>query len=26
MLEYICENNHEYIDDKGVTRLRLQDK
>jgi hypothetical protein len=25
MLEYICENNHEYIDDKGVTRLRLQD-
>jgi hypothetical protein len=25
MLEYICENNHEYIDDKGVTHLRLQD-
>ena len=25
MLEYVCENNHEYIDDKGVTRLRLQD-
>ncbi len=26
MLEYICENNHEYIDDQGVTHLRLQDK
>ena len=25
MLEYVCENNHEYIDDQGVTRLRLQD-
>jgi hypothetical protein len=25
MLEYICENNHEYTDDQGVTRLRLQD-
>ncbi|HEX3837493.1 MAG TPA: hypothetical protein VHW25_11070 [Steroidobacteraceae bacterium] len=26
MLEYVCENNHEYIDDQGVTRLRLQDQ
>ncbi|HUK02620.1 MAG TPA: hypothetical protein VLW26_10110 [Steroidobacteraceae bacterium] len=25
MLEYVCENNHEYIDDKGVTHIRLQD-
>jgi hypothetical protein len=25
MLEYVCENNHEYIDEKGVTHLRLQD-
>ena len=25
MLEYVCENNHEYVDDQGVTRLRLQD-
>ena len=25
MLEYVCENNHEYIDDQGVTHLRLQD-
>lgn len=26
MLEYVCENNHEYIDDQGVTHLRLQDQ
>jgi hypothetical protein len=25
MLEYVCENNHEYIDDKGVTHFRLHD-
>jgi hypothetical protein len=25
MLEYVCENNHEYVDDKGVTHVRLQD-
>jgi hypothetical protein len=24
MLEYVCENNREYVDDKGVTRMRLQ--
>ena len=24
LLEYVCENNREYIDEKGVTRLRLQ--
>ena len=23
MLEYVCENNREYIDDKGVARMRL---
>jgi hypothetical protein len=26
MLEYVCENNREYVDDKGVTRMRLQDR
>ena len=25
MLEYVCENNHEYVDDQGVTHVRLQD-
>ena len=25
MLEYVCENNHEYVDDKGVTHMRLKD-
>jgi hypothetical protein len=25
MLEYVCENNHEYVDDKGVTHIRLHD-
>jgi hypothetical protein len=24
MLEYVCENNRDYIDENGVTRLRLQ--
>jgi len=23
--EYVCENNHEYIDDNGVTHVRLHD-
>jgi hypothetical protein len=23
MLEYVCENNREYLDDKGVTHIRL---
>jgi hypothetical protein len=23
MLEYVCENNREYVDDKGVTRMKL---
>jgi hypothetical protein len=26
MLEYVCENNREYIDENGVVRLRLEDK
>lgn len=26
MLEYVCENNHEYVDDKGVTHVRLRDQ
>jgi hypothetical protein len=26
MQEYVCENNREYVDDKGVTRIRLGDK
>jgi hypothetical protein len=25
MQEYVCENNHEYVDDKGVTHVRLHD-
>jgi hypothetical protein len=25
MQEYVCENNHEYTDDKGVTHVRLHD-
>jgi hypothetical protein len=25
MLEYVCENNREYVDDKGVVRLKLED-
>ena len=23
LLEYVCENNRSYVDDKGVTRMRL---
>jgi hypothetical protein len=26
MLEYVCENNRDYIDANGVTRVQLQDK
>jgi hypothetical protein len=26
MQEYICENNHEYVDDKGETHVRLHDQ
>ena len=26
MLEYVCENNRDYIDENGVTRLKLKDK
>ena len=25
LMEYVCENNREYVDDKGVTRIKLQD-
>jgi hypothetical protein len=25
MQEYVCENNHEYVDDQGVTHIRLHD-
>jgi hypothetical protein len=26
MVEFVCDNNREYIDDKGVVRLKLHDK
>jgi hypothetical protein len=26
MVEFVCENNREYVDEKGVVRLRLHDK
>lgn len=26
MLEYVCENNRDYVDENGVTRMRLQPK
>ncbi len=26
MLEYVCENNRDYVDEHGVTRMRLQSK
>jgi hypothetical protein len=26
MQEYVCENNHEYVDDKGETHVRLHDQ
>ncbi|MGH8259378.1 MAG: hypothetical protein ACREUG_06770, partial [Steroidobacteraceae bacterium] len=25
MQEYVCENNHEYLDDKGITHIRMHD-
>jgi hypothetical protein len=26
MVEFVCTNNREYIDENGIVRLRLQDK
>lgn len=26
MVEFVCDNNREYIDDKGIVRLKLHDK
>ena len=26
MVEFVCDNNREYVDDKGVVRLKLKDK
>jgi len=26
MLEYVCENNRDYVDENGVTRMHLQSK
>ena len=26
MVEFICENNREYVDDKGVVRMKVQEK
>lgn len=26
MVEFVCENNREYVDEKGVVRMRLHDK
>ncbi len=26
LLEYVCENNRDYVDEKGVTRMRLHSK
>lgn len=26
MVEFVCDNNREYVDDKGIVRLRLHDK
>jgi hypothetical protein len=26
MVEFICENNREYVDEKGVVRMRVRDK
>ena len=26
MVEFVCENNREYVDDKGVVHLRIRDK
>jgi hypothetical protein len=26
MVEFICENNREYVDEKGVVRMRVREK
>ena len=26
MVEFICENNREYVDDKGAVRMKVKDK
>jgi hypothetical protein len=26
MVEFVCDNNREYVDDKGVVRLKLKDR
>ncbi len=26
MVEFVCDNNREYVDDKGIVRLKLHDK
>jgi hypothetical protein len=26
MVEFVCDNNREYLDEKGQVRLRLRDK
>jgi len=26
MVEFVCDNNREYVDDKGVVHLRIREK
>ena len=26
MVEFVCENNREYVDDKGAVRMRVREK
>ena len=26
MVEFVCDNNREYVDEKGIVRLKLHDK
>jgi hypothetical protein len=26
MVEFVCDNNREYIDEKGIVRLQVHDK
>jgi hypothetical protein len=26
MVEFVCDNNREYVDEKGVVRLKLHDR
>jgi hypothetical protein len=26
MVEFVCDNNREYIDEKGIVRMRVHDK